>query len=137
MESKKNKSPKVLGLKIDTNAIGWALVEDWFLGFPLPEFDTKSKKGYVIQDDFITDNTEEPTIVSKVLKTENMEEIELIADEILKARGKLLCAASKDGKFFIYSDAFEFKERKYIEDVAQRFSERIRKTLDYYIDNLK
>ncbi len=150
MSKKKHKAPTVLGLKISgpeiikkkegssylSPAIGWALVKDWFLHFPTPkaekedDYEITKVKGW----NFIVDYTQTPNITSRIIRTKNMQDAEELRDKILKDVGLLLCGATLDGKYFIYSDFTSNNDLN--EKNAYDLSKRIRKALNYYVSKI-
>lgn len=153
--TKKIKAPAILGLKISSPqtyispegnkskinpVIGWAVVKDWFLGFP--EFpiripDAKyniAKKAHGI---FVLDHTEDPLVSVKIIEIESMQEAILWRDKI-SSDVSVVCGATLDGKYFGYSDVLKYLEKDSLnQEILNNLARRVRLAIDYYAANEK
>ena len=96
---------KVLGLSINVDAIGWAIVEENVSEFP--NF-SQSEMDYEIKDDkYIVDSTGEDVVVFKIVNFENSKARERFKVELQKKHSNVFGADSKEETglcYLIFSD---------------------------------
>lgn len=121
---------KILGLRIDVDAIGWAIVEENVSEFP--KF-PRSEVAYEIKEDkYIVDSTGDDVVVFKIMNFENAKAREKFKVELQKKHSNVFGADSKEETglcYLIFSDNIYSDNQRALQEIAIH-------AMDWFVDVL-
>ena len=121
---------RILGLRIDIDAIGWAIVEENVSEFPTF---ARSEVDYEIKDDkYIVDSTGDDVVIFKIVSFENVKAREKFKNELKKKHSNVFGADSKEETGLYY---LIFSDNIY-SDNQRMLQERAIHAMDWFVDIL-
>lgn len=121
---------KILGLKIETNRISWAIVEENVS--KLPSFPPSEEAYEIKEDKYIVDSTEEDVVVFKIVHFDNPKDRETFKTELRKKYSNIFGADSKEETGLYY---LIFSDNIY-SDNQRELQERAIHAMDWLISEL-
>jgi hypothetical protein len=122
---------KILGLKIGTNVIGWAVVSEYVSELPIYPF---SETTYEIKEDkYIVDSTENEVVVFKIVNFESFSDREKFKTDLKSKFRNVYGADSKEKTGVCY---LIFSDRIYSNN-QHDLQVRAIKAMDWFIEILK
>jgi hypothetical protein len=122
---------RILGLKIDTNRISWAIVEENISD--LPQFPHSDLQYEIKEDKYIVDSSDDEVITFKIANFENEKDRQQFKNGILNKYRSLFGADSKEETglcYMIYSDNLYSIDHKKLQTRAIH-------AMDWFIEVIK